>query len=259
MASPSTARPAANWPLIGLRLVLLVLLLALLGPLHVLVHTVTGRGPVARLFLRVSGFIMGLRVRRVGPAPARRSLLLVNHVSWLDILAMGGATGCAFVSKSEVQDHPLTKWLADQRETLYITRQNRRSVDGQIEAIRKRFDHHLPLALFPEGTTSDGTQLLPFRSPLLKAITPAPEGAHLIPVALDFAEAEAIAWHAGEPGMDNVKRVLSRWRPIHVTVRMLEPIPITLDRKEMALEAHARISAALGFEPAPASAMARPI
>ncbi|WP_265561770.1 lysophospholipid acyltransferase family protein [Sphingomicrobium arenosum] len=258
MASPSTATPATNWPLVGLRLVLLALLLALLAPLHLIVRGLTGRGPIARWFLRGSGFIMGLRVKRVGPAPARRSLLLVNHVSWLDILAMGSATGCAFVSKAEVQDHPLTKWLADQRDTLYITRQNRRSVDEQIDAIRRRFDHHLPLALFPEGTTSDGTQLLPFRSPLLKAITPAPEGAHLIPVALDFDEAAAIAWHAGEPGLDNVKRVLSRWKPVRVKVRMLEPICITEDRKAMAREAHARIGAALGFVDDAPSAMARP-
>ncbi|MCJ7420691.1 lysophospholipid acyltransferase family protein [Sphingomicrobium astaxanthinifaciens] len=259
MASPSTAKnPATNWPLIGLRLVLLVLLLALLAPLHVVVRGLGGRGPVARWFLRGAGFIMGLRVKRVGPAPPRRSLLLVNHVSWLDILAMGSATGCAFVSKVEVRDHPLTKWLADQRDTLYIERQNRRSVDAQIEAIRRRFDHHLPLALFPEGTTSDGTRLLPFRSPLLKAITPAPPGAHLIPVALDFEEAAAIAWHAGEPGIDNVKRVLSRWRPVRVTVRMLDPIEISDDRKAMAREAQARIADALGFSRTAPSAMAAP-
>lgn len=258
MASLATENRATNWPLIGLRFVLLLSLLAVLGPIHLLVRAVTGRTPIARWFLLFAGWIMGLRVRRIGPPPPRKSLLLVNHVSWLDVLALGGSVGSAFVSKTEVQDHWLTKWLADQRETLYIERQKRRSVDAQIGAIRQRFDHYLPLALFPEGTTSDGTRLLPFRSALLEAITPAPHGAHLIPVALDYAESRNIAWHAGEPGMTNIKRVLSRLAPVHVTIHLLEPIAISDDRKAMAAEAHARIAAALGFVDGQPSAMARP-
>ena len=239
--------------LFGVRVALLALALLFFAPVHLLFRAITGRGAVARAFLRVAGLILGLRVVRHGTHPGPRTLILANHVSWLDILVMGGSMGCAFVSKAEVQDHWLIKWLADQRETLYIDRQARREVDAQIAAVRRRFDHYLPLCLFPEGTTNDGTALKPFRSPLLKAVTPAPEGAKLVPVALDYDDAEQIAWFDGEPGTDNARKILTRRRPLKVTIHILEPIALIENRKAMANEARRRIAAALELDDATTS------
>jgi lyso-ornithine lipid O-acyltransferase len=239
MVSRSIA--TARLPLLLLRLVLLALWLALLVIPHLVMRHVFRSGAVSRLFLIGAAWIMGLRVRRIGPMPPRRSLLVANHQSWLDILALGSATGCAFVSKVEVLDHPLTGWLADQRETLYIQRQARRSVDKQIEAIAERFDHQLPLAIFPEGTTNDGTGLLPFRPSLLAAAVPLPEGARVIPVALDYRDdREFVGWTAPESGLDNAIRILGRWKPVHVDVLMLEPLGAA-DRKALARAAQAAI------------------
>ncbi|MBB3763237.1 lysophospholipid acyltransferase family protein [Sphingomicrobium lutaoense] len=233
-------------PLLVLRVILLALALALLALPHLIVRTLFGSGAVARLFLHVAGWIMGLRVRRVGPLPPRRSLLLANHQSWLDILVLGSATGCAFVSKAEVKDHWLTGWLADQRDTLYIERDDRRGVARQVHAIAERFDHDLPLAIFPEGTTNDGLHVLPFRPSLLAAATPLPADAVVMPVALDYREDRAfVGWTAPERGIDNAVRILSRWRPIHVDVIMLPPLPAA-DRKTMAGEGRQRIVVALG-------------
>ncbi|MEN3973200.1 lysophospholipid acyltransferase family protein [Sphingomicrobium sp. XHP0235] len=248
MESPSTATRIVDSGLIGLRVALLGLALLLIAPLHIVFRAVTGRGGIARFFLRVAGWILGVRTTRIGAHPGHRTLILANHVSWLDILVMGGSMGCAFVSKAEVQNHWLIKWLADQRETLYIDRQARREVDAQIAAVRRRFDHYLPLCLFPEGTTNDGTALKPFRSPLLKAVTPAPEGARLVPVALDYEDAADIAWFDGEPGTDNARKILTRRRPIDVTIHILEPIALVEDRKAMANEARRRIAAALELD-----------
>lgn len=232
--------------LIALRLVLLAALLAVCVVPHLIVKWLTGRAPVARFFLGAAGWICGLRVERIGPEPPVRSLLLVNHVSWLDILALGGSTNAAFVSKAEVKDHPLVGWLADQRETLYVRRQSRRTIDEQVAAIAERFDHHLPLALFPEGTTSDGSTLLPFRPALLSAVTPAPEDTHVIPVALDYGEDRSfVGWIGGEPGIVNAKRILSRRKPIHVKVRMLAPLDPHDDRKALAAKARDEIGLAL--------------
>ncbi|WP_343345991.1 lysophospholipid acyltransferase family protein [Sphingomicrobium sp. XHP0239] len=253
MASPSIATRTADRALIGVRVTLLVLALLLIAPLHILFRAVTGRGGVARFFLRVVGWILRLRVTRIGAHPGHRTLILANHVSWLDIVVMGGFMGCAFVSKAEVQDHWLIKWLADQRETLYVDRQARRDVDAQIAAVRRRFDHYLPLCLFPEGTTNDGTCLKPFRSPLLKAVTPAPEGAKLVPVALGYEDAETIAWFDGEPGSDNARKILIRRRPLRVVVHILAEIPLTGDRKSMARQAQDAIAGALGLDEATAS------
>lgn len=233
--------------LIAVRAILLALLLALFIVPHVIVHKLTGRSPLARTFLRCAAWIIGLRVRRVGPPPPVRSLLLANHPSWLDIPVLIGATGCAFVSKAEVKNHWLVGWLADQRDTLYVNRDRRSELKSQVEAIRERFDHHLPLAICPEGTTSDGIKLRPFRPALLSAVAPPPDGAAVIPVAIDYGEDRAfVSWQAPETGLENAKRILSRWHPIRVTVRMLDPLDPALDRKAMAAGAYDAIADALG-------------
>lgn len=233
--------------LLAVRATLLALLLALLVVPHIVIRALSGRSPVSRLFLAIAGWIMGLRVTRVGPAPPVRSLLLANHPSWLDIVVMIHATGCAFVSKAEVKNHWLVGWLADQRDTLYVRRDKRSDLHRQVAEIRERFDHHLPLCVCPEGTTSDGVKLRPFNPALLSAVAPPPDHASVIPVAIDYGEDRAfVAWVAPETGIENVKRVLSRWRPIRVTVRMLEPLDHHLNRKAMATQAYEAIATALG-------------
>lgn len=233
--------------LIAVRAVLLAMTLAIFLIPHIIVRATTGRSPLARTFLRIAAWIMGIRVKRVGPAPPVRSLLLANHPSWLDIPVLIGATGCAFVSKAEVKNHWLVGWLADQRDTLYVNRDRRSELRLQVEAIRERFDHHLPLAICPEGTTSDGVRLRPFRPALLSAVAPPPDNASVIPVAIDYGEdREFVSWVSPETGIENVKRVLSRWKPIHVTVRMLDPLDHGLDRKAMAAQAYDAIAEALG-------------
>ena len=182
--------------------------------------------------------------RRVEP----RTLLICNHVSWLDILVMGGATGCAFVSKDQL-GHPLIHWLADQNHTLYIRRDHRRGSPHQAEAIAARFEHPQPLALFPEGTTGPGTHLLPFRSTLFSAVALAPPGSTVRPVAIDYGDAAAdIGWHDGESGKTNALRMLGRIRPIRTNVRLLDSLPANSDRKALSSAAREAIEQALHFK-----------
>ena len=116
-------------------------------------------------FLAAAAWIVGARVRVVGEPIRPHTLLICNHVSWLDILVLGGATGCAFVSKDTL-GHSLVHWLADQNQTLYIHRGRRSTTADQASAIAAALDRPQPLALFPEGTTGPGDHLLPFRSSL---------------------------------------------------------------------------------------------
>jgi len=183
-------------------------------------------------------------VRVVGKRLKPHTLMICNHVSWLDILVVGGATGCAFVSKHEL-GHPFLHWMADQDGTVYVRRDHRKGAQHQAEAIARKLEEPQPLALFPEGTTGPGTYLLPFRSTLFSAVAPPPPGIAVRPVALDYGEAAPqLGWHE-EPGKDNVLRTLGRTRPVPVTVRLLEPLPPMRDRKALAHAAREAIDQAL--------------
>ncbi|MEO6248746.1 MAG: lysophospholipid acyltransferase family protein [Sphingomicrobium sp.] len=221
-----------------------MLLLACLGP-H-LIAKLFGRSPVPPHFLGAAGRICGARARCVGEPLEPHSLIIANHVSWLDILVLAGATQTRFVSKAEVRDQPILRWLANQNDTLYIERQDRRAVHSQAAEVAAALADDRPLALFPEGTTGDGRTLLPFRPALLASVAPAPPGTRVHPVAIDYgAMRSALGWSDGESGTANALKLLGRRGSFPVTVRLLAALPPGEDRKAMARDARAAIEAAL--------------
>ena len=116
--------------------------------------------------LRAMG--VGLQVR--GTPPAHGPLLLVaNHISWLDIPVMHAARHCRFVSKSDVQAWPLIGTLATAAGTLYIERSSRRDALRMVRSMQEALERGEVLAVFPEGTTGDGREMLPFHANLLQA------------------------------------------------------------------------------------------
>ncbi|HEX2727304.1 MAG TPA: lysophospholipid acyltransferase family protein [Beijerinckiaceae bacterium] len=259
MASPVTANataradaPSAHWRA-ALRLAAIAgWLLICLVP-HYL-SKLTGRSHWPRRFLSGTARLAGADVRLEGCRPGAGELLIANHVSWLDIPVLAGATGCAFVSKAEVRGHPFLKWIADQNHTLYVDRSQRRDIQAQAAMVRNGLSRGQPLAVFPEGTVGDGGRLLPFKPALLAAVTPPPDGATVRPVAIDYqGTATMFAWRPGEHGVANFFRVLGRKGRIPVTVRMLDVLPPHADRKTLARTAHDAIAIALapsGIAPA---------
>ena len=248
MASRSTA--AAETPSSRLRAYarvarFVLLFLACLPP-HLVAKIGGRRSPWPRRFLARAAHISGARVQVEGERLDPHSLVLANHTSWLDILILGGATGARFVSKAEVSRVPLIGWLSDQNHTLYIDRAERGDAHGQVRRIATALAAPQPLAIFPEGTTSDGRALLPFRSTLLHAVAPPPPEASVRPVAIDYHDhVDLIAWHGGEAGLANALRVLGLRGTREVTVRLLDPLPHSNDRKALARAAHTAIRGAL--------------
>lgn len=187
-------------------------------------------------------------MRVEGAKIAPHTLLVSNHVSWLDILVLGGATNCAFVSKDEL-GHPLIHWLSDQNSSVYVKRSHRRGAKDQAIAIARALEKAWkPVVLFPEGTTGPGSHLLPFRSTLLEAANFAARDVKIRPVAMDYGSAapEIGWWH--DSGKDNVLRLLGRRGTLPVTVRVLPPLDRSGDRKQLTSEAREAISAALDFK-----------
>ena len=229
---------------VGLRVAGLILLFLACLPPHLLSKWILRRSRWPRRFLTAAAWIVGARVRMTGDPIRPHTLLIANHVSWMDILVISAATGCAFVSKDNL-GHSLVHWMADQNDTLYIHRSKRSATADQASAIAAALERPQPLALFPEGTTGPGNQLLPFRSSLLAAVAPAPPQVEVRPVAIDYgAAAEEIGWH-GESGKDNVLRVLGRKGTLPTLVNVLPALELSADRKHLAHQAHERIAAAL--------------
>ena len=253
MASEATATAKSSRVRAYARLSLLLAWFAVcIGP-H-LVARLTGRSSWPRRFLGGVARIAGADVRRHGPTPGAGHLILANHISWLDIPVLAGATGCAFVSKAEVRDHWLLRWFAEQNATIYVERAERRAVHDQAQSLRKGLESHQPLAVFPEGTVGNGRELLPFKPALLSAVAPPPDGVQVVPVAIDYHEhREMIAWDTGKPGLQDFLRVLGREASTRVTVRVLEPLEPHGDRKVIARAAAEAIRQALA-----ASASSRP-
>ncbi len=213
-------------------------------PFHVLAKLIGQRDWIPPIFLGTMARLAGVRVRSEG-TPRTGALFLANHVSWIDILALAGASRAIFVAHSGLTVHGGLKWLCDQNDTVFVTRDRRGSVAAQVEQVRAALGER-PVAIFPEGTTGDGTGLLPFKSSLLSAVEPLAHEVPVQPVALDYAHAPEIAWFAGEPGMVNVRKILSR-RRTELTIRFLEPLSgeALANRKTMTAAAQAAIAAAL--------------
>jgi 1-acyl-sn-glycerol-3-phosphate acyltransferase len=132
--------------------------------------------------------VMGIAIEVDGAVRPGGTLLVANHVSWLDITALHAVVPQArFVSKSDIQSWPLLSRLAGAADTLYLERERKRDALRVVHLVARALSERQTVAVFPEGTTSDGRALLPFHANLLQAAisTDTP----VQPVALRFSDA----------------------------------------------------------------------
>ena len=228
------------------RLAGLVGLVLLYVPLHYAWKLASKSSPWPSRFLGAAARMCGVRLRIVGEPLRRDSLVVCNHQSWLDILILGGATGAAFVAKAELADVPVVGWMCRLNRTIFIKREDRRALGAQIEAVRAGLAQG-PVAIFAEGTTNDGTMLLPFKPALLQVLDPAPPRVRVQPLFLDYGPAAPKIGWGEEDGAINARRVLGRRGRLAVTLHCLEPFdPAAVGaRKAIAAEARRRIVEAM--------------
>jgi len=244
-----TPLPWQGWVRLGLRAIGLVLGLAICVPLHYAYRTVHYGSPFPKLFLRLACRLCGARLRVHG-VPLRSDVFFIsNHLSWLDIPALGGASGTAFVAKAELSSAPIVGWLARINRTVFVSREDRMGVADQINRLREALADNWSITVFPEGTTTDGKSLLPFKTSMLRVLEPPPPGVMVQPVVLDYGDeiGEWIGWIGTESGVSNAKRILGRRGSFRLEVFYLEPFdPRDFPgRKAIAAEARARILPAL--------------
>ncbi len=237
-----------GWCRLVIRSSLLILSLLILVPLHYIYRTIHYGSPFPMIFLWLAARIVGARVTRHG-VPLRRDVFFIaNHVSWVDILAIAGESGTAFVAKSDAAKVPVIGWLCRLNRTVFVNRENRLGVAQQINDLREALADNWSITVFPEGTTTDGQSLLPFKASMMRVLEPPPPGVLVQPVMLDYgAIAEWIGWIGEEHGLDNAKRVLARRGSFPLHVHFLEPFdPRDFPgRKAIAAESCRRIEEAL--------------
>ena len=131
---------------------------------------------------------LGVHLQVRGSVPKSGPVLLVsNHISWLDILVLHAARHCRFISKADIAHWPLVGPLATAAGTLYITRESRRDALRVVHQMADGLRAGEVLAVFPEGTTGDGSTVLPFHANLLQAAISA--NAPVVPIGLRFLNA----------------------------------------------------------------------
>ena len=132
--------------------------------------------------------LWGIHLQVIGqPVLAGPALIVANHISWLDILVIHAARYCRFVSKSDIRDWPLVGALATGSGTLYIERASRKDALRMVRDMAEAMKDGDVLAVFPEGTTSDGRELLPFHANLIQSAIAA--DAPVQPMSLKFIDA----------------------------------------------------------------------
>lgn len=241
---------------IALRLILVVVLLFIMTPFQIFVISLRlpGSDMIPLLFHKAILKIIGVRVRVSGPLPAPGTLIVSNHVSWLDICIIGSVLPVNFVAKADISGWPILGFLAKLQKTLFIKRDRRSDTANQRNAMQDRLLEGGRLLLFPEGTTGDGTIVFPFKSSLFAAAE-VPENDNLIPIqplSLAFAELSGIpmsrririkyAW-IGDIGL--LSNMLYILRSYSFTINLIFHEPTNLveagGRKKLAVSAHRQV------------------
>jgi 1-acyl-sn-glycerol-3-phosphate acyltransferase len=199
--------------------------------------------------------IMGLRAQPRGKlSTARPTLFVSNHVSYLDIEVLGSLIKGSFVAKAEVREWPIFGWLARLQRSVFVERRPGRAAKSRDE-MGERLRAGDSLILFPEGTTSDGNRILPFKSALFSVAEPRIDGQPLTvqPVSIAYAKLDGmpmgrylrpyVAWYGGMELGGHFSRVFGLGT-VTVIVKFHPTVTIDQfgDRKALSAYCHAQVT-----------------
>lgn len=194
-----------------------------------------------------------IKVNAYGGLPATNTqgaMFVANHVSWVDIHALNSLISLRFVAKSDIKNWPIFGYLVAKANTLFIDRSKRQEAGRIVEAVSASLMAGDNCCYFPEGTTTDGTQLLPFKSSVLQAAITA--NTQIWPVAIQYVNADgsvnASMAYAGDTSLVGSMKMVIAQKDAVVALHFLTPIQATGgDRRELADAAFCAIEAKLAL------------
>lgn len=216
-----------------------------------LVYPLIGRPSQLRLKQRWSRQLLGMlgvRLRTAEALPPGAALLVANHVSWLDIYVINALAPAAFVCKADVRGWPFIGWLCERTETVFMPRNSRSAAKQAGESVALRLRQGWRVAVFPEGTTSDGSGLLPFHGALLQGAIEA--DCPVQPLALRYTDeggkASTAAAYCGDTTLLQSLYRIAAAPSLHARLEVLPPIDSRgAERRALAGQAEAAIRQAL--------------
>ena len=214
---------------------------------------------VPKLFHRAACAVIGIRITQIGARTQDSPVLILsNHASWLDIIVLSAIAPVVFVAKSEVANWPLFGWLAKLQRTIFVERERRHKTGDAARAMGERLMGGDAVVLFPEGTSSDGIRILPFRSALIGAVhhtigdSTHDDRVTVQPVSIAYvayggvpvgrALRDKVAWYGEAELVPHLLGVLSAGA-VDVTVSWGDAVGygMTADRKQIARDAEAAV------------------
>jgi 1-acyl-sn-glycerol-3-phosphate acyltransferase len=200
------------------------------------------RNEIIRSWSRTLLAIFNIRLVTYGRTPDQQTtgaLFVANHISWLDIHAINSVHAVRFIAMAEIRQWPLLGWLAAQANTLFIDREKRHEAGRIVSTTANSLRSGDCLCYFPEGTTTDGTVLKPFKSSLMQASVDA--GTRIWPVAIRYSgkngKPDVELSYADATLLQSLGKVLAQHSPV-VELHFGEPIEAAgQDRRQLVVMA----------------------
>lgn len=204
-------------------------------------------------FSRLGLWLLGAKVRAIHPPDSDKNYLLVgNHLGMVDILVIASLHPTLFITSVEMRETPLLGFLTEMGGCLYVERRSRTKIAGEIRDIRKALTQGVSVVLFPEGTSTNGERVLPFKKSLL--VTVAGTGIPIKPLTINFRKVNGLPmshefrdhvfWYGDQSFAPAMWRLLSV-KSMEIEVEFLDEIEVHSEdqRREVAARAHAMIAA----------------
>jgi len=166
-------------------------------------------------------------------------LLVSNHISWLDIHVINSIRPVIFVAKADVSKWPIFGYLASMLGTIFLKREKLSDIKRVIQLMKEKLTNQEIVAIFPEGTSTDGKSVLPFKSNLFESAHQAE--VNVLPITIQYTENNEYSNRAAFIGdmelIDSIKNILKS-NHLVVHVHLSDGLPSHLSRQELATQAH---------------------
>ena len=230
--------------------IILILIHLFIGTLCILIFPVINRKLKKFLIKRWSSLLLKIfKINLVVTNDLKKILdkknylIVSNHISWVDIFIINSTCPVAFVAKKSISKWPIVSWLVKASETIFIDRKRITKIKETTKEVENFLQNKGSICIFPEGTSTDGSQLLNFKSNLLQ--TAINKNISVLPIAIQYLQNQnfcsAPAYYAELSLLDSIRNLI-KFDNIEAKLTILTEIKSISDRKILANEAYVKIS-----------------